>query len=356
MTSLSRDEVDEMDRRLQVAQAETVEAIRPELEELRVIIPRAATARRNNPGQFALPLAEFKERRDALQAKIASIAKKYRGISDRQLEVACHNYIKETNDKAFMDSIFEGNSTSLLFLFDGTGSMRDELKGLKQQIRHAIKKLQECMGRQYFTYEIGAVVYRDVTDAQRFQQHEFSPSISGFISFLDNVTAYGGGDTCEDVIGGLAKALNMRFRYTNKLIIWCGDAPAHGRQYHGGSCTDDFPNGGFDGEQNGETVLRGLVQQGIQLHFLKMNSTTDTMIEKFKLWCPTMETHELDTTNMATISAGIRDTIIKATMTKITATQSILRNNAERNQLLPTKYSKFLFGIQEDFEDAEIVD
>lgn len=356
MASLSVDEVDRIDRILHRAGAEAVEAITPDLEELRVIIPRAATARRDNPGQFALYDRELREIRNRMRGRIASVAKRYKGISDRQLEVACHNYIKETNQQALLDNIFKGNSTSLLFVFDGTASMKNELKGLKQNIRHVIKVLQENIGREYFAYEIGAVVYRDVNDAQRFQQHIFSPSISAFISFLDNVTPEGGGDTCEDVIGGLAKALNMRFKYTNKLIIWCGDAPAHGRQYHDGSCTDDFPNGGFNGEQNGETVLRGLVQQGIQLHFLKINSTTDTMIEKFKLWCPTLETHELDTENMATIAAGISKTIINATMTKITATQSTLRDNAERNQLIPTRHSAFLFSIQEDFGDAEIVD
>ena len=97
--------------------------------------------------------------------------------------------------------------------------------------------------------------------------HEFDGSISGFERFLSSVRASGGGDQCEDVIGGLAKASEMTFSFANKVLFLCGDAPCHGSRFHTG-CGDNYPDGRFENSRDSHEVINALRQKGIDMTFL----------------------------------------------------------------------------------------
>src|ERR1044071_7398292 len=76
-----------------------------------------------------------------------------------------------------------------------------------------------------------------------------------------NVPAGGGGDTPEDVLGGLNAAITrMNWRGTTRVIFHVGDCPPHGRLFH--NADDTYPNGDPHG-LTAESVLEKLKTQNI---------------------------------------------------------------------------------------------
>ena len=51
--------------------------------------------------------------------------------------------------------------------------------------------------------------YRDHCDSERFSIQPFSDNINTVRTFIDKVSANGGGDEPEDVVGGLRKCLDL---------------------------------------------------------------------------------------------------------------------------------------------------
>lgn len=91
------------------------------------------------------------------------------------------------------------------------------------------------------------VAYRDhppqdstfVTKLYDFTNHK--PRMQ---SYLDSLSASGGGDGPEAVTAGLYKAENLAWRQNaTKIVILIADAPPHGL----GESGDGFPNGDPDG-------------------------------------------------------------------------------------------------------------
>ena len=146
--------------------------------------------------------------------------------------------------------------------------MQNFFTGICSTIRGLIGKLQATMN--HMSFEIGCVAYRDVKDKARFEIHNFSGSISKFEQFLESIHTTGGNDQCEDVLGGLAKAAEFNFRFANRVLILCGDAPCHGSKYHDG-CGDDFPDGKFNGAVKSKSIIKKLIKKGIDTTFLKIN-------------------------------------------------------------------------------------
>ena len=58
---------------------------------------------------------------------------------------------------------------------------------------------------------VSFVGYRDVADKPRFEIFEFSEDLDACAKFIGTMRATGGGDTPEDVQGGLQKALEMKW-------------------------------------------------------------------------------------------------------------------------------------------------
>jgi len=272
------------------------------------------------------------------------------GLSKKSLTLQAKDYIKGKNS-ALVEKIFKCQQTiSLCFVLDATGSMHAEylLSGVKTTIRSMIGKLQRSM--EHMQIELACVVYRDVGDTDRFEIHDFSTSITAFEQFLNKVKAGGGSDQCEDVIGGLAKAAEMNFRCANKIVILCGDAPCHGSQYHDG-CGDRFPSGDFPGEQDGQSILTKLDQKGIQICFLKCNSTTDKMIAKFKQWMPLLDDeNEIDVENVKSIPDCVRNSVMGSIRKSVAATGTTLRGK----HIIPDKSLDAILETSEDTgEDPE---
>ena len=73
---------------------------------------------------------------------------------------------------------------------------------------------------------------------------DFTEDVASFESFMESVRASGGGDTPEDVLGGINKAAGLSWppNAGTRILFHIADAPAHGERFYGGS-DDSYPNG-----------------------------------------------------------------------------------------------------------------
>ena len=90
--------------------------------------------------------------------------------------------------------------------------------------------------------------YRDIKDSRRFDIFQFSEDLDAVVQFISRMEASGGGDTPEDVQGGLNHALNMKWTEGSikQLFLIC-DAPGHGKDIWNGD--DNYPKGSPDGHK-----------------------------------------------------------------------------------------------------------
>ncbi|KAF0529172.1 kinase-like protein [Gigaspora margarita] len=82
---------------------------------------------------------------------------------------------------------------------------------------------------------VGFCGYRDYSDDinEHLQIFDFTNSYEKFKTYITSkVTAKGGDDIPEDVLGGLNAAITrMTWSNTTRILIHIGDAPPHGRNY-----------------------------------------------------------------------------------------------------------------------------
>ena len=79
---------------------------------------------------------------------------------------------------------------------------------------------------------VGFVGYRDFADRKyRIVSINLTEDTTTVIDFMDEIEAYGGGDECEDVYGGLDRVLNHDWKFPTRILIHVGDAPQHGSRY-----------------------------------------------------------------------------------------------------------------------------
>jgi hypothetical protein len=57
---------------------------------------------------------------------------------------------------------------------------------------------------------------------------DLTENISSVINFMNSVWAFGGGDVCEDVFGGLEAVINLSWKNPNRILIHVADSPQHG--------------------------------------------------------------------------------------------------------------------------------
>lgn len=201
----------------------------------------------------------------------------------------------------------------LCFVMDATGSMDmgAVFNSVVQSIRDIVGLIQKK--NPFLQFQLGLVAYRDVSDGERhFEIVPFTGSISEFTKGLEKITANGGGDAAEDVIGGLEKAVkSMNWKHVNKLIFLSGDAPTHGLDFHGPEIEDWYPKGlGTDARD----VIQSIRDNNIQVFFLKLNNSTDKMIDRFNEYAgvPFIATEILDTKNPAQLLKTLMGSVTKS--------------------------------------------
>jgi len=130
---------------------------------------------------------------------------------------------------------------------------------------------------------VAFVGYRDYGDRNRYIEYPFQTPIE-FVKLLNTIRFEGGLDTAEDVAGGLVCVDTLKWDDAEfKEIIHIADAPAHGNKFH--ELKDDrFPKGDPKGiDPLG--YIHVFSELGIHYTFIRINESTDTMIDQFQSVC-----------------------------------------------------------------------
>lgn len=119
-------------------------------------------------------------------------------------------------------------SVDVVFVFDATGSMGDELRYLQAEMRDVISRSQQAIDG--VNVRTGAVVYRDKGDEYVTRLSRLTDNISTTQSFIDKQQANGGGDYPEAVPEALMAAINSSGWDENaraRIAFLILDAPCH---------------------------------------------------------------------------------------------------------------------------------
>jgi hypothetical protein len=161
---------------------------------------------------------------------------------------------------------------------DVTGSMQRWIDAARGTVMESVGRLRERMPSSRF--RLAFVGYRDIHDANRFEVRDFSEDVAALTAFIHSVTASGGNDTPEDVAGGLFHSLSLSWDADVKLLLFCADAPAHGRKYTPAGCDDEFPKGDPDGRDPCDLVAQ-LAQRGVDMTCFRCTDMVDPMCALF---------------------------------------------------------------------------
>ena len=121
------------------------------------------------------------------------------------------------------------DAVDVMFVFDATGSMGDELRYLQAEMRDVIARAKDATGG--LEIRTGAVVYRDHDyDEYLTRISRLTDDISVTQQFIDSQEANGGGDYPEAVPEALMAALNSGGFNSNaraRIVFLVLDAPCH---------------------------------------------------------------------------------------------------------------------------------
>lgn len=164
------------------------------------------------------------------------------------------------------------------FVIDATGSMGPWIEAAKTQTSTIMNDIRN----KYTDIElqIAAVFYRDYGDSERILVMNFTENCEKFTNDIQEITAFGGDDICEDVAGGFKAAVELNWDDADvkNLFLIC-DAPPHGNSWHSIGISDKYP----DDENELGIYISNLVEKNIKLSIVKINNSIDKMIRKMTI-------------------------------------------------------------------------
>jgi Mg-chelatase subunit ChlD len=113
----------------------------------------------------------------------------------------------------------------VVFVLDTTGSMSEEIEGVKATLKAVLSKLGQDV-----KIRVGLVEYKDREDSFVTKTYALTSDIASLSSSIAGISAAGGGDTPEDVNSGMAVAVNQmqwNDKAVARLAFLIADAPPH---------------------------------------------------------------------------------------------------------------------------------
>ena len=274
----TRDRLVEAERQLRLKTSTGTRERLAEAEER--LSSRTSTKTREQLVEAERKLAEMKTKtstgtREELRRVEEEIAKeRAKATSDYTREVF------EQKQELLRKMLEKNKNVDVVFLLDCTGSMAGYINEAKNQI----KKIAEDISEMYENnVRVAFVGYRDHCDGpMRIEIFQFSEDTDKFVSFLGGVTATGGGDAPEDVLGGLEAAVNLAWSSASKVIFHVGDSPQHGSRFHNFGPGGDSHYGADPRGLVAEDLFRSMKQIGVKYFFGKVNNSTDKMFAEFQ--------------------------------------------------------------------------
>ncbi|MDX2430534.1 MAG: VWA domain-containing protein [Bacteroides sp.] len=137
------------------------------------------------------------------------------------------------------------NNSDIIFVLDVTGSMTDEIAG----VRDNIIEFTDSLSFRGVDFRLGMVTFLDVIE----NVYDFTRDVQEFQMNVSVQYAHGGGDRAENSLDALAAASLFDFRENaNRIIIWITDA--------------DYHVGNDISQETKESVVDQLLIAGIQVH------------------------------------------------------------------------------------------
>ena len=179
-----------------------------------------------------------------------------------------------------MKALNNAESVDLCFLMDCTNSMQRYIEDVKNHIFETVELLKTRF--PHLRLRLAFVGYRDLNlpKEKQFSILDFTDK-NEFHLFVTMVKCEYGADKCEDVLGGLAKVINLSWKQPVRILIHIGDAPSHGQRYHDLLVKHDhYLTYDADGSI-GYSYIQEFVQLELKYYFGRLTRHTDKMIEQF---------------------------------------------------------------------------
>ena len=181
----------------------------------------------------------------------------YEGINAFVLDEECPKS-QMSNDNSQIS-----NDVDVVFVFDATGSMGDELRYLQEEMKDVIARAKEATGG--LNIRTGAVVYRDHGDEYLTRISRLTTDIQTTQTFIDKQEANGGGDYPEAMPEALMAALNSTGWDADaraRIAFLILDAPCHNDSASIALLHDQLLNAAAMGVRIVPVVCSGLGESG----------------------------------------------------------------------------------------------
>jgi len=206
------------------------------------------------------------------------------------------------------------NSIDLCIAMDCTGSMGSWIAKTKQEALNIAASIIDRFPS--LSFHCSFVGYRDIGDKTRYLISGFSNGCKAMQDFLGNVTADGGADGPEDILGALCQVAAQEWSGTVRILVHIADAPCHGRMFH--DMADDYPDGDPQG-LTPEYVLKKLVDLKIDYYFLRLCTTTEKMERIFSDIYRTLSGKGITTVNIGQNVAALLPSVVDCVIKSVTS-------------------------------------
>ncbi|MBL7112555.1 MAG: VWA domain-containing protein [Bacteroidales bacterium] len=112
------------------------------------------------------------------------------------------------------------NKADIVFVLDVTGSMSEEINGVKENLL----EFTDSLSYRGIDFRVGMVTFLDIIE----NVYNFTSDVQEFQGYIRDQYAHGGADTPENSLEALFKGSQFEWRpEANKVIIWITDANYH---------------------------------------------------------------------------------------------------------------------------------
>ena len=185
----------------------------------------------------------------------------------------------------------ETKTIDVAFVVDSTTSMRGRIEGAKEKITEIQRRICKTVGVGA-TVRMAVVAYRDYKSSHPLEVQEFTEDVEKVLRFLQTLRVEFGHDSCEDVIGGLQRAVQLQWEAKTRIMYLMSDSPPHGRRFYDAATQpfvskrfskrnlDDHPDDPKQWEPT-DNVMSHTVQLRIHFVGLQYRGTCKKMFETF---------------------------------------------------------------------------
>ncbi|CAE7491738.1 vwkA [Symbiodinium microadriaticum] len=125
----------------------------------------------------------------------------------------------------------EAKTLDAVFVIDCTGSMDEQIAHAKETVASIQRDIYRLLGAGG-SVRLAVVGFRDYNDQDRVEVLPFTKDVQEVEKFLAKLTAKGGDDGCEDVVGGIEAALKLSWTARTRVMYLLCDYPSHGARFY----------------------------------------------------------------------------------------------------------------------------